>query len=54
MKNAQDFYNLKRDHQYYFQVQTQLYVCDKRYCDFVVWGEESFIHIERVLPDKNW
>lgn len=29
--------HLKKNHQYYSQVQTQLFVTDSAYCDFVVW-----------------
>ena len=44
---------LSRDHQYYFQVQAQIYVSQKAYCDFVVWGPKS-VHIEHVLPDSTF
>lgn len=42
---------LKHEHAYYYQIQTQLAVCDLPYCDFVVWTPLS-MHIERVLQDK--
>lgn len=42
---------LKHGHAYYYQIQTQLAVCDFPYCDFVVWTPLS-LHIERVLQDK--
>lgn len=42
---------LKRDSQYYFQVQTQLHVCNLQYCDFVVWTNND-IFVERIVPCK--
>lgn len=41
---------LKRQHSYFFQVQTQMAVCGVSYCDFVVWSPMS-LHIERVEKD---
>ena len=45
-------YRLKREHLYYYQVQAQLHICKKQYCDFFVWTEKDF-HIERILPDVD-
>ena len=40
--------HLSTDHDYYYyQVQGQLAVCMKSYCDFVCWTTKS-IHIERI------
>lgn len=41
-------------HAYYFQVQTQLYVCNVAYCDFVVctFSDEDGLHVERL--EKNF
>ncbi|XP_071081072.1 uncharacterized protein [Haliotis cracherodii] len=39
---------LKRDSQYYYQVQTQLFVTNHDYCDFVVWTNDIFM--ERITP----
>ncbi|XP_014675741.1 PREDICTED: uncharacterized protein LOC106815748 [Priapulus caudatus] len=44
---------LKRTHAYHYQVQTQLFVCNKDYCDFVVWTEGA-LHIERIEPDEEF
>ena len=41
---------LSRKHAYYNQVQTQIYVCNKDFSDFVVWSQQD-IHIERILPN---
>ena len=52
-KNENGILQLKRDHLYFYQIQTQLHVCEKTYCDFVVWGKD-FLHIERVFPDSDF
>jgi hypothetical protein len=46
-------FSLDRNHAYYYQVQTQLHVCDATYCDFVVWTSSEF-HCERILPDDGF
>lgn len=50
---------LKRDHQYYFQVQQQLFITKADFCDFVVCafskdGTILYVH-ERIYPDtEHW
>ena len=49
---------LDPDHAYYYQVQTQLFVCDVNYCDFCVAtfadsGVESAMHVERVYRNPS-
>lgn len=46
-------YRLKRRHNYYYQVQCQMYCCNVDWCDFVVRTNEDF-HVERVPRDKAW
>ena len=46
-------YRLKRRHDYYFQVQCQLYCDDKEWCDFVVRTDKD-IHVERIQRDREW
>jgi len=41
---------LRRDHAYYYQVQTQLNVCNVVYSDFIVWTEMG-IAVERISKD---
>lgn len=41
---------LKHSHAYFFQVQTQMLVCNKEFADFVVWSEND-VHTERIEPD---
>ena len=49
--NETQQFNLKRTHQYYYQVQLQLAVTQCNFCDFVVWLKDS-IHIERIHYDS--
>lgn len=42
--------HLKKNHQYYSQVQTQLFVTNSAYCDFVVWTLKDCV-ILRITPD---
>ena len=46
-------WQLSRKHAYYYQVQTQIYVCQKNFADFVVWSQED-IHIERIPPCQEF
>ena len=43
---------LKRKHQYYYQVQTQLFVTQLLWCDFVVWSPSEGILVERIEYDE--
>ena len=40
-------------HAYYTQIQGQLVIADRQYCDLVVWTTQG-ITMERVLPDVNF
>ena len=46
-------YSLKQTHNYYYQVQCQMYCCDVAWCDFVVRTEKD-LNIERINRDKKW
>ena len=46
-------YKLKRQHDYYHQVQCQLYCVKKAWCDFVVRTGKQ-IHVERIYRDTVW
>ena len=56
LKSVDGKLQLKRDHQYYYQVQQQLRITGRQYCDFVVCafshGTTMFI-MERILPDSS-
>ena len=43
-------YNLKKNHEYYSQVQHKIYVVDVEYCDFVVWTPIEFV-VLRIYKD---
>lgn len=42
--------SLKKDHSFYYQIQTQLFVTELQFCDLVVWTNDN-IYIERVHPN---
>lgn len=44
---------LKVTHRYFYQVQTQMYVCGVKYADFVLWNERE-INIQRIEQDCNF
>jgi hypothetical protein len=44
---------LKKDHEYYAQVQGQLGVCGATYCDFVVYTDKG-LGIQRILFDESF
>ena len=44
---------LKHDHDYYYQIQCQLYCADKELCDFIVRTNKD-MHIERIVRDRKW
>ncbi|XP_061164340.1 uncharacterized protein LOC133205416 [Saccostrea echinata] len=55
---VQDFhgvksYRLRENHQYYDQVQGQLYITGKSLCDFMVWTPKDCA-IVRINKDVNW
>ena len=43
---------LKRSHKYYTQVQGQLSIADKLYCDFFVWTPKGYL-MERIYPNAS-
>lgn len=53
LENIDGELHLKRSHPYYYQLQTQIFVCEKEYCDFVVWTQND-IHMERIEPDVEF
>ena len=44
---------LKREHKYFYQVQMQMAVCEKDFCDFLVWSKHG-LSVERILPDLEF
>jgi hypothetical protein len=45
--------HLKESHNYWFQIQGQLYIAKKEYCDLIVYAD-SGIKIIRLLPDPQF
>ena len=43
--------HLKREHNYYYQVQTHMFITSTKYCDFVVWAPLCKPFIERIEAD---
>ena len=48
-----DTCQLKHGHDYYYQVQCQLYCTDMEWCDFIVKTEKD-MHVERIGRDRQW
>jgi len=44
---------LKRNHNYFYQVQGQMALCNRSYCDFFVWTLRGFEY-ERIYFDPNF
>jgi len=44
---------LKRNHAYFFQVQGQLAISGRKWCDFVVWTCKG-ISVERIFADETF
>lgn len=51
LKSNEGMLQLKKKHQYFYQIQTQLFVTRLSWCDFVVWAPND-IHVERILYDQ--
>ena len=45
--------SLLENHDYYYQIQGQLALCEKPYCDFVCWTTKD-IHVERIKQDAEF
>ena len=45
---------LKDNHQYFYQVQLQMKLCNASYCDFVVWSKNQGILVQRLYPDAEF
>ena len=52
-KQEQTTYSLKHRHDYFYQVQCQMYCVDKEWCDFVVRTEKE-LHVERMYRNREW
>ena len=52
LKDTASGLELDRNHDYYMQVQGQLFICNYNYCDFVCWSPKG-MHIERIQQDPS-
>ena len=56
LEKVNGVFRLKRKHQYYYQVQQQLSITGRQFCDFVVCAfsdNKPQVFIERILPDTS-
>ena len=44
--------SLSTTHPYYAQIQTQMNVCNRKYCDFFMWTEKDYF-CQRIMQDKD-
>lgn len=51
--NGRVMYKLKRRHDYYYQIQCQMYCCGVEWCNFVVRTNKD-LHVERIPRDPDW
>ena len=43
----------EKNHAYYYQVQFQIFISEKDYCDFIVWTTNDYYY-ERIEPDEEF
>jgi hypothetical protein len=51
--NDSGFPKLNQNHSYFHQVQTQLFLTQSPWCDFIVFTFKG-LSIERIFPSQNW
>ena len=44
---------LAKDHAYFYQVQAQIHLSEKQYCDFVLWTKKD-LYVERIRPNEEF
>ncbi|CAC5411030.1 unnamed protein product [Mytilus coruscus] len=56
LKSENGQISLKENHNYFYQVQGQMYVANFKWVDFVVWyGDHEELFVQRILFNKqNW
>lgn len=42
---------LKQNHNYYYQIQGQLNIAKRSFCDFIIYSDNDF-HVERIYRDE--
>ena len=53
LENKDNTFRLKVKHDYFYQVQCQIYCTNSDWCDFVLQTDKD-IHIERIQRDRKW
>ena len=46
-------YKFNHEHQYFFQIQLQLYATEIDFCDFLLWNKQNFF-LQRIFKDQNY
>ena len=55
LKHSEGQFSLKRNHDYYYQIQGQLHILKRQWCDFVVWTPRKDDYaLERIHYDNNF
>ena len=52
-KEKDNTFVLKRKHDFYYQIQCQLYCTDRNWCDFVLRTDVA-MHVQRIERDRLW
>ena len=45
--------HLKKSHDYYYQIQCQLLVTEREFCDFVLYAKDGPISVQRIYRDQQ-
>ena len=45
---------LKKSHSYYYQIQMQLLITERTFCDFVLYAKDGPVSIERIYRDETF
>lgn len=45
---------LKKSHSYYYQIQMQLLITERAFCDFVLYAKDGAVSIERIYRDETF
>ena len=53
LESIDNVLHLSKKHSYFFQIQTQIFVTERQYCDFVLWTKNG-MHVERILPNSDF
>lgn len=53
-KDTNSEYFLNREHEYYYQVQMQMFLTEVEHCDFVVWSNIKLIRIRVYKDEAFW